>query len=105
MTAGWRISGGFSFGTTAGSSRSEKKSRQIFHEQKPASVRDSRKSVKAVVNTELAKDAHEAKMEKYGEKLLDCDNNYSRACATIWLNFEDGVRVHIKGVDIPPGRV
>ena len=40
-------------------------------------------------------------MEKYEEKLLDCDDKYSRACATIRLNCEDGPRVHIKGVESP----
>ena len=40
-------------------------------------------------------------MEKYKEKLLDCDDKYSRACATIRLSCEDGPRVHIKGVESP----
>ncbi len=47
------------------------------------------------------KDAHEARMEKYWDKLLDCDDKYSRAFATIRLNCEDGPRVHIKSVEDP----
>ena len=45
------------------------------------------KSVEAVVSTDLG---HKAGMEKYKEKLLECDDKYSRACATIWLNCADG---------------
>ncbi len=44
---------------------------------------------------------YEAKMEKYREKLLDYDDKYSRACATIRLNCEEGPRVYIKGVESP----
>ena len=41
---------------------------------------------------------HEARMEKYGDKLLDFDNKYSQAFAPIRLNCEDGPRVYVKGV-------
>ena len=74
---------------------------RVLPEEKPASVGDDGKSVEAVVNTESAKDVYEAKMEKYKEKLLDCENKYSRACATIRLNCEDGPCIHIKGVESP----
>ena len=47
------------------------------------------------------KDANKAKIEKYGDKLLDCDNKYSRAFATIRLNYEDCFRVCIKGMKDP----
>ena len=30
---------------------------------------------------------YKAKMKKYKEKLLDCDDKYSQACVTIWLVF------------------
>ena len=44
---------------------------------------------------------YEAKMEKYREKLFDCDNKYSRACATIRLSYEDGPRIYVKGIESP----
>ena len=47
------------------------------------------------------KDAHKAKMEKYWDKLLDCDDEYSRAYATIRLNCENSPWVHIKGIEDP----
>ena len=72
---------------------------QALPEEKPVSTGDDGTSVKAVVNTESAKDVYEAKMEKYKKKFLDCDNKYFRACATIRLNYEDGSYVHIKGVE------
>ena len=77
------------------------KTPQALPEEKPAEVSGEIVLVEAVVNTKSAKDAHEAKMERYEEKLLDCDDKYSRACATIRLNCEDGPRVHIKGVESP----
>ncbi len=67
-------------------------------EEKPASI-SGYVEVEAVVNTESAKDMYEAKMEKYKEKLLDYNDKYSRAFATIWLNYEEGPCVHIKGVE------
>lgn len=73
-------------------------------EEKPASIGDDGTSVEAVVNTESVKDLYEAKMEKYEEELLDCDDKYSRACATIRLSCKDGPRVYIKGVESRYGR-
>ena len=70
-------------------------------EERAASFNGDIVVTEAVVNTELAKDAYEAKMERYEEKLLECNDKYSRACATIRLNCEDGPRVHIKGVESP----
>ncbi len=70
-------------------------------EEKPPSTGDDGEIVPGITVTEEMKDAHEAKMEKYGDKLLDCDDEYSRACATIRLNCEDGPRVHIKGMKDP----
>ena len=69
-------------------------------EERPASVSGDL-GVEAVINTESAKDMYEAKMEKYREKLLDYDDKYSRAFATIRLNCEEGPRVYIKGVESP----
>ena len=66
-----------------------------------ASIGDGGTSVEVVVNTESAKDMYEAKMKKYEEKLLDCDDKYSRACAAIRLNCEEGPRVYTKGVESP----
>ena len=40
-------------------------------------------------------------MEKYCDKLLDCDDKYSRASVTIRLNCKDGPRVYTKGVEDP----
>ena len=70
-------------------------------EERPASVIGDIVLAEAVINTESAKDVYEAKMEKYEEKLLDCEDKYSRACATIRLSCEDGPRVHTKGAEIP----
>ncbi len=67
---------------------------------RPASV-SGNVGVEAVVNTESAKDMYETKMEKYRGKLLDYNNKYSRAFATIRLNCEEGPRVYIKGVESP----
>lgn len=53
--------------------------------EKLVSVRDDEKSVKAVVNTKLAKDIYKAKMEKYKKKLLNCDDKYSQVYVTIQL--------------------
>ncbi len=47
------------------------------------------------------KDANGANIEKYGDKILDCDNKYSRAFAIIRLNCEDGLQVCIKGINDP----
>ena len=85
---------------TIGTEIAPKISRALL-EEKPASVGDDGKSVKAVVNMESAKDVYEAKIEKYKEKFLDCNDKYFRACATIRLNCEDGPRIHIKGVESP----
>ena len=45
--------------------------------------------------------AHEARIEKYKDKLLGFDDKYSRACAKIQLNCEDGLRIDIKDVEDP----
>ncbi len=70
-------------------------------EEKPASTGADGKIIPGITVTEEMKDAHEAKMEKYGDKLLDCDDKYSLAYSTIRLNCENGTRVHIKGVQDP----
>ena len=74
---------------------------QELPEEKPASTGADGEIIPGITVTEEMKDAHEARMEKYGDKLLDCDDKYSRACATIRLNCEDGPRVHIQGVENP----
>ena len=47
---------------------------QALSKKKPASVAGDRMLVKAVVNTDSAKKLYEAKMEKYREKLFDCND-------------------------------
>ena len=74
---------------------------QALPKERPASVSGDIVLAEAVINTESAKDVYEAKMEKYEEKLLECDDKYSRACANIRLSCEDGPRVHIKGIKSP----
>ena len=75
------------------------KAPRALPEEQPASVAGGT-LVKAVINTDSAKDVYETKMEKYREKLLNCDDKYSRACATIRLSC-NGPWVHIKGVESP----
>lgn len=75
-------------------------SRALFEEKK-ALVSDDIGITEAVINTQSAKNAYEAKVEKYKEKLLECDDKYSRACVTIRLSCEKGPRVHIKGIESP----
>ncbi len=70
-------------------------------EEKSASIRADGEIIPGITVMEEMKDAYEAKMEKYRDKLLDCDDKYSRAFAIIWLNCEDSPRLHIKGVEDP----
>ncbi len=70
-------------------------------EEKPASTGADGEIIPGITVTEEMKDAYKARMERYGDKLFDCDDKYSRACAKIRLNCEDGPRVHIKVVDDP----
>ena len=49
---------------------------QLFPEEKTASMRDDRTSVKAVMNKELTKDIYEAKIKKYKDKLLNYYDKY-----------------------------
>ena len=46
-------------------------------------------------------DTYEARIEKYGDKLWDCDDKYLQVYATIRLNYENGPWVYIKGVEVP----
>ena len=48
---------------------------------------------------EEMKNAHEVRMENYGDKLFDCDDKYSRVFATIRLNCEDSLRIYIKSAE------
>ncbi len=70
-------------------------------EEKPASTGADGEIIPGITVTEEMKDAHEARMEKYVDKLLDYDDKCSWAFAIIRLNCEDGPRVHIKGVEDP----
>ncbi len=72
-----------------------------FPEEKPASTEVDGEIILGITATEEMKDTHEARMEKYGDKILDCDDKYSRKCATIRLNCEDGPWVHIKSMEDP----
>lgn len=54
--------------------------------------------VKAIINTELAKNIYKVKMKKYREKFLNYDNKYPQVYMTIWVNFEEDPRIHIKGI-------
>lgn len=47
--------------------------------------------IPSITIKEEIKDAQEVKIEMYGDKLLNCDNKYSQAFITIWLNFEDSL--------------
>ncbi len=70
-------------------------------EEEPAATGADGEIIRGNTITEEMKDGHGGRMEKYGDKLLDCDDKYSRAFATIRLNCGDGSRVHIKGVKDP----
>ncbi len=74
---------------------------QGLPKEKPASTGADAEIIPGITVTEEMKDAHEARMEKYRDKLLDCDDKYSWTCAIIRFNCEDGLRVHIKGVEDP----
>ena len=70
-------------------------------EEKPASTGADGTIIQGITITKEMKDAHEARMEKYWDKLPDCDDKYSWAFATIRLNCENDPEVHIKGVENP----
>ena len=70
-------------------------------EEKPASTGADGKIIQDINVTEEMKNVHEARIEKYWDKLLDCDDKCSRAFAIIRFNCEDGPQVHIKGVENP----
>ncbi len=70
-------------------------------EKKVTSTRVDGEIILGITITEEMKDTHEARMEKYGDKLLDYVDKYSLAFATIRLNCEDGPQVHIKGMEDP----
>ena len=50
---------------------------QALSEEKPASITSDGTLVKAIKNTDLAKDLYKAKIEKYKKKLFGCDEKYS----------------------------
>ncbi len=56
-------------------------------EKKPASTGADDEIISGITVKKMRKDAHEARMEKHWDKLLDCDDKYSRAFATIRLNY------------------
>ena len=74
---------------------------QTLPKERAASFNGNIVVTEAVVNTELAKDAYKAKMKRYEKKLLKYNDKYSRTCATIRLNCEDGLCIHIKDVESP----
>ncbi len=74
---------------------------QRLPEEKPASTKADGEIIPGITITEEMKYSHGARKEKYWDKLLDCDDKYSLAFAKISLNCEDGLRVHIKGMENP----
>lgn len=77
------------------------KSLWVFFKEGPASVSGDIVLAKTVINIESAKDIYKAKIEKYGEKVLNFDDKYSQVCATIRLSCEDGFCVQVKDVESP----
>lgn len=71
---------------------------QTLFKEIPISTID-RTVVKLVVNTELVKDIYKAKVEKYREKVLDCNNKYSQAYSIIQLSCENSLYIYIKGIE------
>ena len=53
--------------------------------EKPASIEADGELIPGITVTEEMKDLHKARIEKYGDKLLDYDDKYSWAFATIRL--------------------
>ncbi len=53
--------------------------------EKPASTGTDVTIIQGITVTEKMKNAHKARMEKYSDKLLDFDDKYSQAFATIRL--------------------
>ena len=71
---------------------------QALPKEKAASFNSNIVVIKAIVNTELAKDVYKTKIKRYEEKLFECNDKYSQACVTIQLNYENGLCVYIKDV-------
>ncbi len=70
-------------------------------EGKPTSTEAYGEIISGITVTETMTDAHERRIKNYKDKLLDCDNKYSRAFFKIWLNCEVGPRVYVKGIKCP----
>ncbi len=85
---------------TIGKKITSKVSRGLL-EEKPASTGADNEVIRDIIITWEMKDAHEARMETYEDKLLDCDDKYLRAYTTIRLNYDNSLRVHIKGTKDP----